>query len=128
MMTVKPDKQRNGDTRARRVTTDEAFTAAGTKSVFVFSLRGWLCVCVCRCIRVLCWVGLYVGPAAAPRRGGGAGFRFCCTRGAGQGASGVWSGDGVLDRLATPLQTGCILASSTAKGALSLSLLSFVLL
>ena len=30
-------------------------------------------MCVCRCIRVhvLCWVELYVGPAAAPRRGSG---------------------------------------------------------
>ena len=66
------------------------------------------------CVVCLCF-SVWVGPAAAPRRGGGAGFRFCCTRGAGQGTAGVWLGDGGLDRPATPPRAGCVLASSTAK-------------
>ena len=74
--------------------------------------RGYLCV-------VLCLSVCGTRGGATPWERGAVGL--CCTRGAGQGAAVVWSGDGVLDRLATPLQTGRILASSTAKGALSLS-------
>ena len=74
------------------------------------------CVWGLVCARLCCCVSQSVGPAAAPRRGSGARLGSVVTRGAGRGASGVWPGDGVLDRLATPLQAGRILGQFYGKG------------